>query len=344
MKNNLSELIKERSSDIDYRIKSVIRYSLKRTAEEGEKYANEMKKEPSIRMPKSETHKSFTFKDFRPLDFGNLRKYYGINDREYFTSIGHSKLKFEEYFTKNNLIFAFTEDGKYIIKSITKNQSKLIRNIYLSNLLNFLKNEENSLIVPILGLHKFSINGNDIRFIVMKNILGNSYNFNKELNNKNGNFEILDIFNLKYNLNNLDENSIKKDINFVMKNNLKFNIGTDLAIEFLLQLKKDVNFLTSCDVFDYSLCIGHVKTQNEDEQLKLLTMIKNNDKFKYQLLQNQLNQNEFYFIGLIDCFKKFNKLSISTSSNSNNNGIIMDYNSSGAYADKFMEIISKIFQ
>jgi len=42
-----------RCKDIEYRIKAVIRYSLKRTAEEGEKYAKEMEGEKSLKMPKT---------------------------------------------------------------------------------------------------------------------------------------------------------------------------------------------------------------------------------------------------------------------------------------------------
>ena len=42
-----------RFKEIELKIKAVIRYSLKRTAEEGEKYAKEVEKEKSLKMPKT---------------------------------------------------------------------------------------------------------------------------------------------------------------------------------------------------------------------------------------------------------------------------------------------------
>ena len=51
--NLMADSQSDRYKEIEHKIKAVIRYSLKRTAEEGEKYAKEVEKEKSLKMVKT---------------------------------------------------------------------------------------------------------------------------------------------------------------------------------------------------------------------------------------------------------------------------------------------------
>ena len=208
--------------------------------------------------------KAFSFKDFRPLDFGNLRKTCGMNDREYFNSIGHTKFEWKTMNGKSGSLFAVTEDKKLLIKTVTKDESKTIRNVILPLLMEYIKNEPNTLIVPVFGLHKFTLDGSDFRFVVMKYLFQaptastssvssvsspTTANSGAKLQDPNVGFEMNKIYDLKGSTTDRiakEGENIKKDLDLINEN-MKFHIGQDLSIEMLFQLKKDVNFFTSCE-------------------------------------------------------------------------------------------------
>lgn len=207
-----------------------------------------------------------------------------MNDRDYFASIGHSKFEWHEMNGKSGSMFALTEDRKLMIKTISKDESKTIRNIIVPQLLEYMKNEPNTFIVPIFGLHKFSLdNKSELRFVVMKYLFqpphsslpstllstsspstsssatspnspslgsnngGSSGGWNAPLGSVG--MEMDKIYDLKGSTTDRtakEGETILKDVDLI-NDNIKFNVGQDLVTELLFQFKKDVNFLTSCE-------------------------------------------------------------------------------------------------
>ncbi|EFC47586.1 phosphatidylinositol-4-phosphate 5-kinase [Naegleria gruberi] len=353
-----------RFKEIELKIKAVIRYSLKRTAEEGEKYAKEVEKEKSLKMPKTNDCKAFSFKDFRPLDFGNLRKTCGMNDREYFNSIGHTKFEWKTMNGKSGSLFAVTEDKKLLIKTVTKDESKTIRNVILPLLMEYIKNEPNTLIVPVFGLHKFTLDGSDFRFVVMKYLFQaptattssvssvsspTTANSGAKLQDPNVGFEMNKIYDLKGSTTDRiakEGENIKKDLDLINEN-MKFHIGQDLSIEMLFQLKKDVNFFTSCEVMDYSLITGIVAPKEGTLEAIQNHIKSNNEKGrdKFQIITNTKNSQEFYYFGFIDYFTKYGlrkKAANNIKSMKNDSSTISTVPPS-SYSDRFMQFIFKVF-
>ena len=193
-----------------------------------------------------------------------VRKLVGINDRDYFASIGHTKFEWHAMSGKSGSLFAVTQDKKLLIKTVTKDESKTIRNVILPQLLEYIKQEPNTLILPILGLHKFTIEKTDFRFVVMRYLysppptaspsvgsLSPTSGASSPLRGSDvsPNFEIVKSYDIKGSLTDRlakEGETVKKDQD-VVNENVKFNIGQELMLEVLFQLKKDVNFLTACE-------------------------------------------------------------------------------------------------
>ena len=157
---------------------------------------------------------------------------------------------------KSGSLFAITEDKKLLIKTVTKDESKTIRKKVLPQLTEYIKNEPNTLILPIFGLHKFSLDGSDFRFVVMRYLFQPPSSSSSSVSSVPSQtkpsdtiFEMNKIYDLKGSTTDRvakEGESVRKDLDFT-NDNMKFHIGQDMTIEMLFQLKKDVNFFTSCE-------------------------------------------------------------------------------------------------
>ncbi|CAD8133808.1 unnamed protein product [Paramecium octaurelia] len=242
------------------------------------------------------------FYDYAPKVFNQIRKLQMIDNDNYLNSIGPENLLFSfmqgDLSTlteltstgKSGSFFYFSQDGLYTIKTISEREFLLFRKI-LSNYFNYLKNCPNSLIIKLYGLHKISISGRKIFFIVMGNVFKTEYQIHKKYDIKGSTYK-------RTTQQNLDPDVARKDLDFIANNEI-ISINVTKQQELLEQIEKDSDFLSDNNLLDYSLLIGiHIIEDKKDFQkianINDINIIKSNDETK------------IYFFGIIDILTEFN--------------------------------------
>lgn len=214
-----------------------------------------------IRFPASSTHlKEFSFIDLEPTVFSLLRQTFGITPRAYRKSFEiknasdiDSSLMLEKFTEgKSGSFFYFTQDYRFIIKTVTSSEEKFLCKIAYQYY-EHMKENKDSLIVRFYGLHKVRLAPEQrfITVVVMENIF---YNSDK--------LTIHRCFDLKGSW--VGRRALKagqklEDFKGTLKDldlgEEKIFIGPDK--EALMELlRKDVAFLTRCHIMDYSLLLG----------------------------------------------------------------------------------------
>ena len=109
--------------------------------------------------------KRCTFFDYAPEIFSSLRKTCGISKKLYSESLGPECLltymingnfrTFSELMTsgKSGSFFYYTQDGRFVIKTIPKHEFKFMKTI-LKNYYEYISQHPQSLISKVYGIHK----------------------------------------------------------------------------------------------------------------------------------------------------------------------------------------------
>ncbi|KAJ3356548.1 Phosphatidylinositol-4-phosphate 5-kinase [Entophlyctis luteolus] len=224
----------------------------------GSRTGNEM-------MPKA-TY-DFKFKDYAPWVFRQIRSTFLIEASDYLLSLtGKYVLSEVSSSGKSGSFFYFSQDYRFIIKTISKAEHKFFRRI-LNSYADHVRTNPNTLLSRILGLHRVKlVGGQKIRFVVM----GNVYPANRDIHES---------YDLKGSLVGriVREEDVKptttfKDLNF-LKRGRKIHLGAAKRGLFLEQLNNDVAFLQRMNIMDYSILIGiHHLSKGNDENIRDATL------------------------------------------------------------------------
>jgi 1-phosphatidylinositol-4-phosphate 5-kinase len=192
---------------------------------------------------------TFKFKDYYPLAFHNLREHFGINDKDYVTSLCQN---WNEVSTpgKSGSLFFFSQDNQYVLKTIPKREAKLLR-LLLPSYYHHMMQHDNSLLTRFLGLHRVKPHkGRQVRFLVMGNLFKTSHKIHQRFDLK-GSTAGRELTPEERN----KKNPTFKDMDF-RRLNKKIQLGPKMRALFLNQLSEDCKFLMAQNVMDYSLLVG----------------------------------------------------------------------------------------
>jgi 1-phosphatidylinositol-4-phosphate 5-kinase len=255
--------------------------------------------------------------------------------------------------------FFRTWDKKFIIKTISEEEQQVFEEMIGQYKDHFVQNEK-SLISRIIGLFsfKFDLLDNKIRIIVMENILkiDSKYISRKyDLKGSTHSRRVLSSSNLRR-----VEQDDTIDLEFTLKNrtlkDIDFNsIDKKLAIPLdqshllFSVLSKDIEFLKSQKLMDYSLLLGVVKFEdlrnNPDDNDTLKDDI--NELIKKGIFFWDQSFEFGYILGIIDYFQqytfskfveKYSKRLIYCSC-----GLDTSSQSSAVYSQRFFKYMTKIF-
>ncbi|KAJ3193844.1 Phosphatidylinositol-4-phosphate 5-kinase, partial [Entophlyctis luteolus] len=209
----------------------------------------------------------FKFKDYAPWVFRQIRSTFLIEASDYLLSLtGKYVLSEVSSSGKSGSFFYFSQDYRFIIKTISKAEHKFFRRI-LNSYADHVRTNPNTLLSRILGLHRVKlVGGQKIRFVVM----GNVYPANRDIHES---------YDLKGSLVGriVREEDVKptttfKDLNF-LKRGRKIHLGAAKRGLFLEQLNNDVAFLQRMNIMDYSILIGiHHLSKGNDENIRDATL------------------------------------------------------------------------
>lgn len=219
-----------------------------------------------------ENYKKAQFIDFAPTIFNYLRKQSGIFPDQYIESLGPECLSkviagnldtFEGLTSagKSGSLFFTSADKKYLVKTISKEEYNHFLKILPYYVQHIVKNPL-SLVNRIYGLHQIvmkAANGETERFtiVVMQNIMCTTNYICSKYDLKGSTYKRITKGNIFHTI-------PGKDLNFI-ESKLKFVITQGEYRELVDQLRKDVDFLASQNIIDYSLLIGiHDKSISKD--------------------------------------------------------------------------------
>ncbi|EGC31083.1 hypothetical protein DICPUDRAFT_82999 [Dictyostelium purpureum] len=208
---------------------------------------------------------SFKFKIYQPNAFKYLRKLFNISIEEFKSSFCSQENPLRELSSpgKSGSFFYFSNNMKYIIKTISKDESKLLRKI-LPQYIQHIEDNPLTLLPRFYGM--FRVEGvhhsNKIRFIIIDNLFPANKKISLRFDLK-GSHQDRETKNKPNNLDNITY----KDIDF-LNDNLKIKIeNQDTKNQFINQIKKDSKFLKSLNIMDYSLLVGiHYCNNNSIEE------------------------------------------------------------------------------
>ena len=153
---------------------------------------------------------------------------------------------------KSGSFFISTDNGEYMIKTLKYDEFELIRNSFLQQYIEYIRNNPQSLLCRIYGIYNLiQYNGSDFYIIVMRNVIGSLKDnivakFDLKGSTTNREVKALDMTKI--------DNDVMKDLNF---NDIEFGIMiNNKNIEKIRGITtKDSTFLAKLGLMDYSLFI-----------------------------------------------------------------------------------------
>lgn len=216
---------------------------------------------------------SFIFKDYCPKVFRRIRgDLYNIHEEDYMLSLC-GNCNFIEFMTnsKSGEFFYYTGDTKYLIKTMSKEESKFMR-VLIPHYFEFVTKNPDTFINPFFGMHRVQMNsfGQHVYFMVLGSV------FDTEL-------LLHQTYDLKGSKQGREVSEEDKALGKVRKDNnlendgIKFHLGTNRDA-FLAQIQKDSVFCSKMNIMDYSLLVGiheevYEKTGRQDPGRRFSSMV-----------------------------------------------------------------------
>ncbi|KAJ3210425.1 Phosphatidylinositol-4-phosphate 5-kinase [Dinochytrium kinnereticum] len=195
----------------------------------------------------------FKFKDYAPWCFRLIREIFNVDAAEYLLSLT-GKYVLSELGSpgKSGSFFYFSQDYRFIIKTIHHSEHKFIRKV-LHNYYNHVKANPQTLISRIFGLHRVKLPGNKkIHFVVMGNVFPPNKDIHETYDLKGSSVgRVISEEEEKKN-----PRAVLKDMNWLQRGR-KLRLGPEKERQFVEQMEKDVAFLSSMKIMDYSLLVGY---------------------------------------------------------------------------------------
>ena len=246
--------------------------------------------------------KAFKFRDFAPTIFERIRRLYGIKSNDYIRSLGMEKMMHALMATefsslmgqcttgKSGSFFYYSDDGKYMLKTLSKDEYMFFRRFIPDYYFHIYKNPH-TLITRFFGFHKIIVcSGNKkLYFVVMGNLFKSNYEIDIKYDLKGSTLgRIID--------EDQDKTIARKDNNFT-KENRKIRIGRSRKKFLMEQIEKDAEILRRADIIDYSLLLGISNVDYREKPKKnILGQFAETDGGGLISEDGQ----ELYFLGIID--------------------------------------------
>jgi len=226
-------------------------------------------------------------------------------------------LKFTE--GKGGSFFCFAPDKSFILKTVEKNEAKLLNRL-LPHFYAYFKTNPNTFINKLYGLHAIKIQNLEIFVVVMGNLFNTPIKIHEKYDLK------FSWVNRSVKEHHADSSVLGKDMDLERK----LNVGPEKKLEIEKQLESDVEFLSSLGIMDYSLLLGFHFKDNASQSVSLrdlkikvdLSSQELSDRdasfLQYKGIASEENKalenkgipsadgNDIYFLGLIDILQTFN--------------------------------------
>eukprot|EP00981_Chlorochromonas_danica_P002710 scaffold537_cov180-Ochromonas_danica.AAC.15 len=187
---------------------------------------------------------TFTFKDYMTNVFRALRALGNIEEADYMLSLA-GDFNYIEFIanSKSGQFFFYSHDGRYMIKTQTKEECRLLKSI-MPRYVQHLSDHPDSLLVKFYGLHRVKMPSlrSKTYFVIMSSVFATPLPIH-----------------VKYDLKGStvgrrteDKDAVQKDVN-LQESGRKIMLGEDQIDVFQETLLADTVFLRDLNIMDYSL-------------------------------------------------------------------------------------------
>jgi len=208
-------------------------------------------------------HTPFDFAAYAPRAFRKLREIHGISEEQYVDWLCSSPLVGINTPSagKSQSLFWYSHDRRFILKSLTQEETSTLRGFIGKYTKHLQTDNPNSLLGKFYGLYKLTIHGNmTIRFIVMGNVFHGPPQ-DRMFDLKGTTEDRL----VRVDASEGDGKVMMKDLNFTES----FCMIPQVADLFMDAVRKDVDFLCSFGLMDYSLIVGIRELPREEDPMEL---------------------------------------------------------------------------
>jgi len=212
-----------------------------------EKYIFKPKGGPKT--PPHELSHTFKFKDYSPKAFAYLRRMFGINEFDFLVSVC-GNANFIEFVSnaKSGQFFFYSNDGKYMIKTMTNAESKFLRRI-LPHYFRHCAQNPNTLITRFLGMYRVKLYHlrRNVKFIIMNSV----FDTDKSIN------AFYDLKGSTIGREAKPHQDVKKDNDFRrLKPDSVMQMYPKTRERVREQLVADCEFFKKMEIMDYSMLVG----------------------------------------------------------------------------------------
>jgi len=192
----------------------------------------------------------YKFKTYQPHVYRALRHFFGVTDVEYLVSLTTDYMMSElKTIGRSSAMFYFTWDGRYVIKTQTTEEFKVLQRI-LPQYYEHVTNHPDTLVCQFYGAYRSQTSiGRKIHFVVMNNIFPIGYQIHYKFDLKGS---VINRFVEESKRNR--PGSTWKEAEFSEKRYM--NVGPRDWALLKAQLLDDTKFLALAGVMDYSLLVG----------------------------------------------------------------------------------------
>lgn len=208
--------------------------------------------------PPHSLQRTFKFKSYAPRVFSRLRDLVDINADDYLESIC-GNYNFIEFMSnsKSGQFFFYSHDGKYMLKTQTKEENKFMK-LILPHYYRYLAENPQSLLVRFLGMHRVKMYQfrRKVHFVIMTSVFNTPEEIHKIYDLKGSTIGRAATAKEKA------SGGVMKDLDLIDSGE-KFHLGRKRSM-LLDQLDKDAAFLATLGIMDYSLLIGiHYRSRRQ---------------------------------------------------------------------------------
>ncbi|XP_046379487.1 phosphatidylinositol 5-phosphate 4-kinase type-2 beta-like [Haliotis rufescens] len=205
----------------------------------------------------------FKVKEYCPIVFKNLRERFGIDDFEYMNSL----TKQPHYIDspgRSGARMLMSQDKKFFIKTLVSEEVEQMHHVLKQYHQYIVEKHAQTLLPQYLGMYRLTVNDVETYMVVMRNIFSPRVGIHKKYDLKGSTVDRQAS----------DKERLKllptlKDVDFV-NDGVTIQIGQEAKDNFMPTLTKDVEFLASLHLMDYSLIVGiHDPDKGDSDQTDL---------------------------------------------------------------------------
>ncbi|KAF1327280.1 Phosphatidylinositol-4-phosphate-5-kinase, partial [Globisporangium splendens] len=193
----------------------------------------------------------FKFKDYAPDIFRQIRRRFYIDSADYMVTLC-GEFNFIEFMSnsKSGQFFFYSHDGRFMIKTQTKDESKFLRRI-LPHYYKFVMENPNTLITRFYGMHRVKMHHlrRKMHFIIMASVFDTPLEIHGRFDLKGSKIG------RRATQKERNSNSVLKDMD-LLDSGFRLQMGVERRAMLLVQIRKDVEFLKRMKIMDYSMLIG----------------------------------------------------------------------------------------